>query len=119
MGAEPAVPLRILEEVDDLDQLLLRLVDAGDVVERDSLPAVPLVAAGGRPAEAAERIPAPGLAARQPDEEPDQERAGASPRSRLRRKLRPASGALALMTTSLSVNSVVRSVRSMNAGTCV
>src|SRR4029453_13497525 len=34
-GAEPAVALRVLEEVDDLDELLLRLVDAGDVVEGD------------------------------------------------------------------------------------
>ena len=33
--AEPAVALRILEEVDDLVQLLLGLVDAGDVVEGD------------------------------------------------------------------------------------
>ena len=31
--AEPCVLLRIAEEVDDLDELVLRLVDAGDVVE--------------------------------------------------------------------------------------
>ena len=34
--AELPVPLGIAEEVDDLAQLLLRLVDAGDVGERDS-----------------------------------------------------------------------------------
>jgi len=32
--AEPLVLLGILEEVDDLDELRLRLVDAGDVAER-------------------------------------------------------------------------------------
>ena len=35
--AEPPVALRVLEEVDDLDELLLGLVDAGDVGERRAL----------------------------------------------------------------------------------
>ena len=35
MRAEPSVFLRILEELDDLLELVLGLVDAGDVVERD------------------------------------------------------------------------------------
>ena len=38
-AAEPAVLVRVAEEVDDLGQLLLRLVDAGDVGERDRLAA--------------------------------------------------------------------------------
>ena len=32
-GPQPAVPLPVLQEVDDLDQLVLGLVDAGHIVE--------------------------------------------------------------------------------------
>ena len=55
-GAEPRVALRVLEEVDDFGELLLGLVDAGHVVERDPhLPTAALLdAAGGRPAEGPE-----------------------------------------------------------------
>jgi hypothetical protein len=58
-GAQPRVALRVLEEVDDFDQLLLGLVDAGHVVERDPhLPAAALLdATGGRPAERPEDAP--------------------------------------------------------------
>ena len=118
-GAEPAVALRVLEEVDDLDELLLRLVDAGDVVERDALLPAPLEAAGGRPAEAAEDAARPAWRRDSQTKNPTRRSAGASPSRRLSRKLRPASGALALMTTSLSVSSFVSPARSMNAGTCV
>ena len=34
-AAEAAVALRVLQKIDDLDQLLLRLVDAGDIGEGD------------------------------------------------------------------------------------
>ena len=39
--AEPRVLLRVPQEVHDLDQLVLGLVDAGDVVERDLAPPAP------------------------------------------------------------------------------
>src|SRR5690606_36774055 len=38
LAAELGEPLRVLEEVDDLLDLLLRLVEAGDVLERELLP---------------------------------------------------------------------------------
>ena len=49
-----AVLVGVLEEVDDLDELLLGLLDAGDVLERRALLAR-LVALGLRAAEAGER----------------------------------------------------------------
>ena len=52
--AERLVALRVLEEVDDLGELLLGLLDPGDVVEGD-LRAGGLEAAGARAAEAADR----------------------------------------------------------------
>ena len=85
-GAEPGVALRVLEEVDDLDELLLRLVDAGDVVERDALLPALLEAAGGRPAEATEDAATPGLPPRQPDEEPDQYERGREPEEEAQQK---------------------------------
>ena len=80
------VALRVLEEVDDLDELLLRLVDAGDVVERDALLPALLEAAGGRPAEATEDAATPGLPPRQPDQEPDQNERGREPEEEAQQK---------------------------------
>src|SRR5207253_6676269 len=54
-AAEPAVLVGMAEKVDDLGQLLLRLVDPGDVREGDLLPAR-LVAPGARAAEGAKQV---------------------------------------------------------------
>ena len=61
--AEAAVLVGVLEEVDDLDELLLGLVDAGDVVERRAL-LRGVVALGLRAAEAGQPPPAPPAARR-------------------------------------------------------
>ena len=73
-AAELAVAVGVLEEVDDLGQLLLGLVDAGDVLERDLRLLRP------RSARARERPNAPsafiwpaGGAAREPDEQRDEQ----------------------------------------------
>ena len=73
--AELRVALRVLEEVHDLDELVLGLVDPGDVVEGDSLLLAGLDPPRGRAAEAAEHAAAsrPRLAAEHPDEEPHQQ----------------------------------------------
>jgi hypothetical protein len=73
-AAEPSVLLRVAEEVDDLDELLLRLVDAGDVLEGGALGGG-VVALGPAAAEAAEaaRSPSARGATREPDEEADEE----------------------------------------------
>ena len=73
--AELRVALRVLQEVDDLDELVLGLVDPGDVVEGDALLLVRLDPPRGGAAEAAEdAAPSrPRLAADEPDEEADQE----------------------------------------------
>ena len=57
-AAEPLVLRRVLQEVDDLDQLVLGLVDAGDVVEGD-LRLLLAVALGAAAAEAEEPATAP------------------------------------------------------------
>ena len=64
-GAEALVALRVLEEVDDLDELVLGLVDAGDVVEGHAVLAA-RARRGARVerAEAAERAARRRLAAR-------------------------------------------------------
>ena len=56
-AAERLVLLRVLEEVDDLGQLVLGLVDAGDVLERDALAALDALRA-----RAAERAQGPAAA---------------------------------------------------------
>ena len=66
-AAEPAVLLRVAQEVDDLGQLLLRLVDAGDVGERHGLAARLVAARAG----AAQRACCPRAA--HPAEDPEQE----------------------------------------------
>src|SRR5580765_995563 len=53
--SEPAVLVRVLEEVDDFDQLLLGLLHAGHVLEGHFV-AGGLVASGRRPAELAEDV---------------------------------------------------------------
>src|SRR3954447_3243775 len=72
---EAHVLLRVLQEVDDLDQLALGLVDAGDVVERDAVGLARRDPARGRAAEAAEDAarPAAHLATHEPDEQADEE----------------------------------------------
>ena len=76
-AAEPAVAVGVLEEVDDLDELLLRLLDARDVRERGAL-LRRLVALGpGAPeagAEAAAQVR--GRPAHEPDEQRDQQEGG-------------------------------------------
>ena len=56
LAPERPVLVRVPEEVDDFDELLLCLLDAGDVVERDALEA--LVALGAGAAERAQRATA-------------------------------------------------------------
>src|SRR3954447_15527262 len=68
---EAHVLLRVLEEVDDLDQLALGLVDPGHVVERDAVGLTGRHAPRGRAPEAAQD--APGAAARLPAHEPDEQ----------------------------------------------
>ena len=55
LRAEPAVLVGVAQEVDDLGELLLDLVDAGDVGEGGPRPGLGLVELGPGPAEAAER----------------------------------------------------------------
>jgi len=73
--AELRVALRVPQEVHDFDELVLGLVDPGDVLEGDSLLLAGSDSAGRRPAEAAKHAAAsaPELATRQPDEERDDE----------------------------------------------
>ena len=54
LRAEPAVALRVAQEVDDLGDLLLDLLDAGHVGERGPRPGLRLVQLGPRPAEPAD-----------------------------------------------------------------
>jgi hypothetical protein len=69
--AEAPVLVRVLEEVDDLDELLLGLVDARDVLERRAL-LVGLVALGLRAAQAGQAArAAAGRAAHDEDEDAD------------------------------------------------
>src|SRR5262249_55290940 len=69
---EPAVPLRVAEEVDDLTELVLRLVDARDVGEGHLL-AARHVAASARGTEGAEPVLHAARAAEQPEEQEDEE----------------------------------------------
>jgi hypothetical protein len=73
--SELAVALGALEEVDDLDQLVLGLVDSGDVLERDPVALTELEPARGRTPEAAEHAAGATakLAPGEPDEEADQQ----------------------------------------------
>jgi hypothetical protein len=73
--AEAPVLVRVLEEVDDLDELLLGLVDARDVLERRAL-LVGLVALGLRAAQAgqAARAPPAGAAHDEDEDADDQQR---------------------------------------------
>ena len=72
-AAELAIAVRVLEEVDDLGQLGLRLVDAGHVLERD-LRLGALDPARARAPERAERVHLPARrAARDPHEQRDQQ----------------------------------------------
>src|SRR5215208_6324994 len=77
-AAELLVALRGLEEVDDLRQLGLRLVDAGDVAEVDPLLAA-LDAARFRAAERADRSPPSPRAPGEVDEQADQQEHGPEP----------------------------------------
>ena len=70
--AELRVALRVLQEIDDLDQLVLGLVDPGDVVEGDPLLLVRLAPPCGGAAEAAEDA-ASSSPAHLPPDEPDEE----------------------------------------------
>ena len=66
--AEPAVLLRVAQEVDDLGQLLLRLVDAGDVGERDLVAASARSAARSSGRTAEDALHAAGAPHREEDE---------------------------------------------------
>ena len=117
--AQPAVLLRIAQEVDDLAELVLGLLDAGDVRE-GHLVARRLVAAGARPTERAERVlhvAALGGTAR---------RAGATnrivgpkPNSSVCHHGAPVSSGSALTVTSFSWSSWESSSVSANAGISV
>src|SRR4029079_4882877 len=76
-AAQPRVLRRIAQEVDDLDELVLGLVDAGDVVERDPRVALLVVAARAALADAEDAAAqAPALlggTAKKPDVERDQQ----------------------------------------------
>ena len=75
-AAEPLVLGGVLQEVDDLDQLVLGLVDAGDVVEGD-LRLLLAVALGAAAAEAEQPAARRGRgAATDPDERADQQQRG-------------------------------------------
>jgi hypothetical protein len=56
-SSETRVPLWLPEEVHDLDELVLGLLDVGDVLEGDPLSFLLVVAPGAAPAEAAEGTP--------------------------------------------------------------
>src|SRR5207237_6806614 len=88
-AAELAVALRVLEEVDDLLELGLGLLDAGDVLEGDVL-ARRLVATRARAPERhqAARSPAGGAA-----EEPEQEQEEEQRRAEAEEELLPPGGA--------------------------
>src|SRR5690606_4091776 len=72
-AAQARVLLRILEEIDDLDELVLDLVDAGDVLERHALVALRVVAACAALPDTHEAAD-PAALARRPAEEPHVER---------------------------------------------
>ena len=93
----------ILEEVDDLDELLLGLLDARHVGERDALAA--LVAACLRAAERAQRAP-PAVARRIAKMMIARiSSVGPKPSRICARRPRPESGALALISTFLALSS--------------
>src|SRR5215207_11076066 len=73
--AELRVALRVLKEVDDLDELVLGLVDPGHVLEADALGLAGLDAPRCGAAEAAEDAARTSLhlAPNEPDEEADQQ----------------------------------------------
>ena len=71
-AAQLAVLGRLAEEVDDLAQLVLGLLDAGDVREGD-LVARGLVAAGSRPSERAEGVLHVAGPAEEPEEQEDEQ----------------------------------------------
>ena len=111
--AEALVALGVLEEVDDLDELVLGLVDAGDVVEgHAALRRSGATRRALRAPEAAERAAADAIRRRasqmkQPDE---QDRRAEAEDQRARNGERPLSGGSALTTTSFSSSSLVSSV---------
>src|SRR5204863_6289760 len=69
---EHAVLLWMAQEIDDLRQLGLRLVDAGDVGKRDTV-ARRLIAARARAPEGAEEVLRISRAAHQPEEQEDEQ----------------------------------------------
>src|SRR5207253_8541097 len=76
--AELAVLLRIAQEVDDLDELRFRLLDAGDILERDPV-AARLVPPRARATERSEHVLRTSTP-HQPDEEHDEQDRGAEPK---------------------------------------
>ena len=115
------VALRVFEEVDDLFQLLLGLVDPGDVLEGDAVLGVRLDPARGRATEAAEDAAAsPPVCLRISQmKKPMISRVGRKARMIVPSTERPESGADALITTWCSVSSSVTAWLSMNEGTSV
>ena len=104
-AAEAPVALRVLQEVDDLGQLGLRLVDAGDVGEGDA-DRLRVDAARLRAAEAAERAHPAAAAAAAPREQHERARRSAAS-GRSRAGARPAatsspSSTAALISTSFA-----------------
>ena len=99
---ELGVALRVFEEVDDLFQLVLGLVDPGDVLEGDSVLLARLDPPRGRAAEAAEDAApsAPGLSAASQMKKPMISSDGRKPSSSVPSTERPVSGDSALIDTS-------------------
>jgi hypothetical protein len=77
-AAEPLVLRGVLQEVDELDELVLGVIDARDVVEGD-LPLRLAIALGAAAPETEQPASAGHRALIQPNERPDQEERGAEP----------------------------------------
>ncbi len=118
-AAEPPVAVGVAQEVDDLDELLLGLVDAGDVVERRALLGL-LVALGLRaPDRAQRRRPAPLAARRKIQMKSAMIRiVGPKPSSRFASSERPSSIGRAF-TTAFSSIRICSSESSANDGRSV
>ena len=117
-AAELLVPLRVAQEVDDLRQLGFRLVDPGDVGERDPV-ARRLVAACPRAAERAEHSLHVARAPHQPEEEPDEEDRRAEPDQHALPPGRARVSGCALTTTRLRSSSCESAFVSAKAGISV
>ena len=117
-ASEPSVLVRAAQEVDDLDQLRLRLFDAGDVGERHPV-AGWLVAACARAAECPERALALPARRRKKTRSPTRRSVGPKPMSSVCHQGGPVSSGSALTTTSLLSSSAESASVSAKAGISV